>query len=876
MKPTGKLRVGDLLVQEDLITPEQLDQALSVQKNQKIYKPLGEVCVELKFLSRTQLNRILNKYQKNIRIGDLLINLGLITQEQLQTALKQQKSEGGKIGDILVKMGFLTETSLINTLTIQLGVPKIVPDFRLIDKSLLEGISEEFLVKHEVLPAFKEGDVLTVIMSNPLDGQTIRDLTNTFGCKIEPAIAPSGDIQNAIKQHYRKVTLGAQDVPEKETKDLIVGDTNFPRGENGDNIVGILDYIITNAIMEGASDIHIEPREKSLRIRYRIDGILQHKTDVPISLAPSLVSRIKILCNLDIAEKRRHQDGRIEARVMDKEVDLRVSVYVSGYGENVVIRVLHRTTELVELDALGISPSNRARFQQILDQPSGIILVTGPTGSGKTTTLYACLNYLNDGQRSIITVEDPIEYTMDGVVQGQMESKLGQTYTDFLKSMMRQDPDVIMIGEIRDSVAAEAVIQAALTGHKVFSTFHTDDTTGALLRLMDMGIDTFLISSTVVSIVAQRLVRALCTHCREPYVPDEHLLTSFSVGSIDTAKFNFHQAVGCSHCGDTGFKGRTAIHEFLLVNDAIRDAILARKTSGQIRLAAREHAKMVSMREDGFYKATKGITSLEEVVRVVFHNESDDLSLRSAEELIDLCEKVTTIPPKQLDSIPTPKKISMQEAEAPVSITGSNLSVMDGEVYRIRFDVTTIETDTDQIADFFKAYQGIIEKMGKALDSNLLEDFVNFIIYTVKRLEISLKSEFVEFSLRVKEEKVKIIVETLIPQRPSSSTFHTSKETGLRLINFLMPSSGVEKALATESDYMKRGGPYQKKASLIEFLKQKEARQHEEEGAEYGEAPLSRPELPEEPAVRDASHPKSFGLYKKHVEELELDGSLGG
>lgn len=850
MKPTSKLRLGDLLVQEGLITPEQVDQALLIQKNQKVYKPLGEVCVELKFLSKTKLNQILSKHKKRIRLGELLINLGLINPDQLKKALEQQKSEGGKIGDILVKMGFFTETSLINTLTIQMGVPKIVPDFRLIDKSLLEGISEEFLLKHKVLPAFKEDNVLTVIMGNPLDEQTVRDLTNTFKCKIEPAIAPSGDIQNAIKQHYRKVTLGAQDVSEKETKDLIVGDTNFSRGESKDNIVGILDYIITNAIMEGASDIHIEPREKSLRIRYRIDGILQHKTDVPISLAPSLVSRIKILCNLDIAEKRRHQDGRIEAQVMDKEVDLRVSVYVSGYGENVVIRVLHRTTELIELDTLGISPSNRARFQQILDQPSGIILVTGPTGSGKTTTLYASLNYLNDGQRSIITVEDPIEYTIEGVVQGQIEHKLGHTYMDFLKSMMRQDPDVIMIGEIRDSVAAEAVIQAALTGHKVFSTFHTDDTTGALLRLMDMGIDTFLISSTVVSILAQRLVRVLCPHCSEPYVPDEHLLASFGVGSIDTDKFNFHQAVGCSHCGDTGFRGRTAIHELLLVNDAIRDAILTRKTSSQIRLAAREQAKMVSMREDGFYKAIKGITSLEEVVRVVFHNESDDLSLRSAEEIIDLCENVTTVPPKQFDSIPIPKKISMQEAEAPVSITGSNLSVMDGEVYRIRFDATTIETDTDQIADFFKAYQGIIEKMGKALNSNLLEDFVNLIVYTVKRLEISLKSEFVEFYLRVKEEKVKIIVETLIPQRPSSSTFHTSKETGLRLINYLMPSSGVEKALTTESDYMKRGGPYQKKTSLIEFLKQEGARQH-------------------------TSHPKSFGLYKKHVEELELSGYLG-
>lgn len=859
MNPTGKVRVGELLVREGVITPEQLDQALSVQKNQKVYKPLGEVCVELKFLSRTGLNRIINRHKKSIRIGDLLINLGLITPEQLKQALEHQKSEGGRIGDILVKMGFVKETSLLNTLTIQMGVPKIIPDFDLIDKTLLEGISEEFLKKYEVVPAFKEGKVLTVIMSNPLDEQTILELRNVFKCRIEPAIALSADIRRAIEQHYRKATLGSQGVSEKDTKDLVIGDTNFSR-ETGDNIVGILDYIITNGIMEGASDIHLEPKEKCLRLRYRIDGILRHKTDLPISLAPGLVSRIKVLCSLDIAEKRRHQDGRIEARIMDKEVDLRVSVYASAYGENVVIRILHRTTELIELDALGISPANRANFQQMLDQPSGIILVTGPTGSGKTTALYAALNYLNDGQRAIITVEDPVEYTMDGVVQGQLDQKLGLTYVDFLKSMMRQDPDVIMIGEIRDSIAAEAVIQAALTGHKVMSTFHTDDTTGALLRLMDMGIDTFLISSTVVSIVAQRLVRTLCPQCRKPYVPDRNLLASFGVSATGVEKLKFYQPVGCSACGDVGFKGRTAVHEILLVNDAIRDAILSRKTSSQIRLIARNQAKLISMREDGFYKATKGITSLEEILRVVFHNESDEMSPRAAEEIVALCEKVPTLIPDQDESMPAPRERSVQEAEASVSITDPSVSILEGEVYRIRFDVTTIETETDQIADFFKAYQRVMEEMGKPLDSDLLGEFVDFIIYTVKRLEVSLKSEFVEFCLRVKEGQVKILLEALVPQKPSSSTFHTTRETGLRLINFLMPSSGIERALKTESSYMKRKGPYPNRPSLIGFLKQKGSRQYEWEG----------------PEIHDASYAKSSSVYKKHLEDLDFKRFLQG
>ncbi|NVL90720.1 MAG: Flp pilus assembly complex ATPase component TadA [Desulfobacterales bacterium] len=870
-KTDNKLRVGDLLVQEGIITQEQLNQALLVQKDQEVYKPLGEVCVELKFLSKTQLNQTLSKHKKRIRLGELLVNIGLITQEQLQEALEQQKSEHAKLGDILVKKGFLTEASLINTLTIQLGVPKIVPDFHLIDKKLLEGLSEEFLRKNEALPAFREGNVLTVIMGNPLDEETIRDFSNVFKCKIEPAIAPSRDIQDAIKQHYRRVTLKGREISREDTKDLVIGDTDFSQ-EGEDSIVGILDYIITNAIMEGASDIHIEPKEKNLRIRYRIDGILRHKTDLPAPLAPGLVSRIKALCGLDIAEKRRHQDGRIEARIMDKEVDLRISVYASSYGENVVIRVLHRLSELVELDALGISPANRARYQKILDQPAGIILVTGPTGSGKTTTLYASINYLNDGERAIITVEDPVEYTIDGVVQGQLDNKLGVTYMDFLKSMMRQDPDVIMVGEIRDATAAEAVIQSALTGHKVLSTFHTDDTTGALLRLMDMGIDTFLISSTVVSIVAQRLLRVLCTDCRKPYVPDQHLLSSFAIRSIDTDKFEFYQPEGCPQCGYTGFKGRTAIYEIMVVNDAIRDAILARKTSTQIRHIAREKANLISMREDGFYKATLGITSLEEILRVVFYNESDELSPRTAEEIIALCEDVTGAFPKQPDSVPTPQKISSQRDEVSGLITDSGLAVSDGEVYRIRFDASTIETETDQIADFFKAYQRIMEETGKALESDLLENFVDFIVYTVKRLRVSLKAEFLEFCLRVKEGKVKILVETLIPQRLSLSAFHASKETGLRLINFLIPPLGIDEVSPAESSSMEMERSYRGRASMIEFLKPKGIGQYMEDGSEYGEASSSRPRPAEETAINDVSNAKGSGVYRKHVEEVEFNG----
>ena len=850
--PKNKLKVGDLLVREGVITPEQLEQALAVQKNQKVYKPIGEICIDLKYLSRTQLNRILNKNHKRIRIGDLLINLKLITADQLEQALERQKSSGGKLGKILMDMGFITENSLVNALTIQLGIPKIVPDFHLIDKNLLEGISEEFLIKNEVIPAFKEDDTLTVIMSDPLDSDTIRVLSNIFQCNIEPAIASSSEILKAISEYYQTATLGIPVILEKEQKDLIIGDTRLSIA-SVDNISSVLDFIITNALIEGASDIHIEPKDKSLRVRYRIDGILRHKTDLPISIAPNLSSRIKAICGLDIAEKRRHQDGRIEARIGEREIDLRISVYASVYGENIVIRILHRHSDLIELDALGLSPANRIKFQEILDQPSGIMLVTGPTGSGKTTTLYASLTYLNDGQKSIITVEDPVEYTIDGVVQGQLNPKLGHTYVDFLKSMMRQDPDVIMVGEIRDSVAAAAVIQAALTGHKVLTTFHTDDSTGALLRLMDMGIDTFLISSTVVSVVAQRLVRVLCPNCRELYQPDRKLAASFNVTAINENNIKFYQPVGCSQCGDIGFKGRTAVHELLLVNDAIREAILERKPSTQIRTIARERADLISIREDGFYKATLGTTSLEEVLRVVFFNESDMMHPRSAEEIIALCENTDLEMPQFTKPAPPSVTVRHDEVENFASDLKPEIAELEGEVYRIRFDVTTIESDTDMIEDLFQAYQDIMKRTGKILSSALLDDFVNFIIYTVKRLELSHHAEFIEFCIRVNKGEAKIFIETLIPHQVTTKRFDTSRETNLRLINFLRPSSGIDKALIVENNYLKRKGGRPGKPSLLGALQQNKP---DDQLAD------------EQSALTLFSH-RGSTLYKKLIEELD-------
>lgn len=637
-KKSEKVKIGSLLVSEGYLTQSQLDEVLSYQKKAREYLPVGRLCVELDFLSEAELSRIIKTHKYKLYLGELLVNMSLITQSQLDQVLKEQKGSDKRIGKLLLEVGLISEKQLVQALSIQLGIPKIIPDINLIDRDLALQANEAFLRRVVAAPAFKEGDTVTVIMADPLSESTINDFKSLFRCQIQPAIGTLSGIMELLDKLFQKIEFSDHKTAyTEEKKVLVIGDVDNSKGRMH-KIVNVVDYIISTAIAEGASDIHIEPQSGRIRVRYRIDGILLHKTDLPKELAPQLVSRVKALCSMDLAERRRHQDGRLEARILGKEVDLRISIYASVYGESLVIRVLHRSTELVNIDKLGFSPLNFARFKRLLDYPTGLILVTGPTGSGKTTTLYASLSYLNKTDKKIITVEDPVEYTMDGIVQGKLNRKIDLNYVDFLKAMMRQDPDVIMVGEIRDQVAAEATIQIALTGHKVFTTFHTDDTTGALLRLMDMGVETFLISSTVVSVLSQRLVRTLCPHCKEPYIPDKSFFEPFHLNAVNPNKYFFHRPTGCVHCNDTGYKGRTAIHELLMVNDAIRDAILSRNTSGQIRSAARQATKLISMREDGFYKASKGITTLEEVLRVVYHSQADEQTPRTADEIVAILE----------------------------------------------------------------------------------------------------------------------------------------------------------------------------------------------------------------------------------------------
>ncbi|MBE9536874.1 MAG: Flp pilus assembly complex ATPase component TadA [Proteobacteria bacterium] len=634
-----QLKIGDLLLKENFLDTEQLEAALIAQERDFIDLPLGEVCIRLKFISRDALRKLLRKYQANIHIGELLINMHLIKEEQLEEALGHQSVMDTKLGDTLIDLEYITASELTDAISIQLGYPKIIPNIALIDKTLLKGLSISYMKANKFIPAFKEEGHLTVIMANPLDEQVVGLVKDLFKCEIEIAVASAEDIIKAIDLYDRGVEFG----PEESEKSLIIGDIDLSKSVEGDSVVDVVNFIITNAIIEEASDIHIELMDSKIRVRYRIDGILHQKTDLPKSMGPSLASRIKVLCKLDIAEKRRHQDGRIEARVMNKEVDLRISTYASLWGESIVIRILPRTGGILELEMLGFTPANLSMFRNILDVSSGIVLVTGPTGSGKTTTLYAAIDYLQEENKKIITAEDPIEYTIDGVVQGQINKNIGQTYIDFLKSMLRQDPDVIMIGEIRDRGSAEAVVEAALTGHKVLTTFHTDDTTGALLRLLEMGIETFLISSTIVSVISQRLVRTLCIKCKHEYEPEESEIAPFRLINFDKKDMEdatFYEPRGCHYCRYTGYKGRIAIHEVLRLNDAIRDDILKKTTTHKVRETARQHGNLISMREDGFYKASMGITSLEELLRLTPESEVDNRLPRDFAELKALCEGV--------------------------------------------------------------------------------------------------------------------------------------------------------------------------------------------------------------------------------------------
>ncbi|NQT06755.1 MAG: type II secretion system ATPase GspE [Candidatus Omnitrophica bacterium] len=552
-------------------------------------------------------------------LGDSLVDEGIITKEQLTAARREEKKTGLRLRTILVNMGLLTEEDLVLFLSNKLGMPRIELGNYIIDPKILELVPEQLARKHQLVPVLKIGNRLTCAMVDPWNVFALDEIRMKTNLILEPSVATETEINRALNEHY-----GAKGSMEDIIKSI--EDEQPEKGDAGGMsfkslegmaeepaVVKLVNMIIMKAAKEGSSDIHIEPEEMALKTRFRVDGMLHEEAAPPKHLQSAIISRIKIMANLDISERRVPQDGRFDVNIAGKKIDIRVSTVPTIYGENIVMRLLDVSSTLLTLKDMGFTKDILVNYEKLIKRPHGIVLVTGPTGSGKTTTLYASLDKINTVEKNIITIEDPVEYRLAGVRQIQVNAKVDLTFANGLRSILRQDPDVIMVGEIRDHETAEIAIHAALTGHLVFSTLHTNDAPGAVARLIDMGTEPFLVSSSIAGVLAQRLVRKICPNCKTEHTPTKEALKD--VGFDGNEKIKFYSGKGCSKCSNLGYKGRIGIFELLLLDDKIRNLIIAKAPVDEIRNAARASG-MHTLLENGMDKIREGATTVEEVLRV--------------------------------------------------------------------------------------------------------------------------------------------------------------------------------------------------------------------------------------------------------------------
>ncbi len=555
-------------------------------------------------------------------IGELLVESGELTREQLNQALekhreKLQKGGRGLLGQTLVDLGFASEDVVTKAIAQQANVDHVSLNSYEVDSTAAAMLDPDSARRYNALPIGYENGRLVVAMMHPNDIVTIDDLRLITGYEIKPVCVSDSELRMAIEQYSSAATtIEAEDedyMPEEEDREEI-------QTSAGDKpAVQLANLIINQAIRNGASDVHIEPQEKSLRVRFRIDGVLHETMQPPFRLHPSLVSRIKVMAGMDIANRRTPQDGRTSLKLEGRVIDLRVASLPSAYGEKLTLRLLDRSERLITLPELGFPESQLKRFRRLINKPYGCVLVTGPTGSGKTTTLYAALSELNTVEKHIITVEDPIEYRLSGINQVQVNQRAGLTFATGLRSILRNDPDIIMVGEIRDRDTARIAVESALTGHLVLSTLHTNDAAGAISRLGDMGIEPYLTASSVIGVLAQRLIRVLCGQCRKPYtISRKELLESVPDFPMrrEEQEITIYKAEGCLRCSHTGYRGRMGVYELLPVSDRIRQMTLQHKSSGEIAEAAVKEG-MITLRRDGYLKVREGITTLEEALRVL-------------------------------------------------------------------------------------------------------------------------------------------------------------------------------------------------------------------------------------------------------------------
>lgn len=562
------------------------------------------------------------------KLGQLLLSKGIITEEQLNRALDVQKKEGGRIASNLVKLEFLSEETLINFLSQQYHVPAVDLSGDGIDPSVVKYIPYDVAHKYQIFPISKNGATITIAMTDPSNMFAIDDVKFMTGYDVQPVVALESSIKEAIAHHYEQSGEELQNVVDSlsdfnDELDLIqesdddVDLSELKGAVEEAPVVKLVNLILSEAITRGASDIHLEPYEKNLRVRYRVDGVLYDVMQPPAKLRAALSSRIKIMAELDIAERRLPQDGRIKLKIKNRAVDLRVSTLPTLFGEKIVMRILDKSNLNLNLTKLGFEEQALKDFDEAIRSPFGMVLVTGPTGSGKTTTLYSALSTVNQIDVNIMTAEDPVEYNLHGINQVHVREDIGLTFAAALRSFLRQDPDIVMVGEIRDYETAEIAVKAALTGHLVLSTLHTNDAPSTISRLLNMGVEPFLVSASVVLILAQRLCRKVCEQCKEVVEAPDSTLINIGFTQEEVGTFKAYKGKGCSACGETGYKGRIALYEVMPAGEEIKEMVVKGATTADIKKAA-IRLGMKTLRMSGLTKIKEGVTSIEEVLRVTF------------------------------------------------------------------------------------------------------------------------------------------------------------------------------------------------------------------------------------------------------------------
>lgn len=637
MMNNSKMNLGQLLLRQGVLDEDQLAHAMAEHKRTGLM--LSKILVRLGMVSEETLTNILGSQMQSstkMRIGEMLLAQGYITQEQLDKALETQKTSGKRLGRTLVDLGYMPEERLIEILSRQFEVPYVKLDNFNIDPNAFNYLPEDMCKQYKVVPLFvQKGEderhqvrsVMTIAMTDPTNMRTISIVKFKVRMDVDVVMASEADVQKAIERVFAghgpaeeslaDLINESKDGEELETVERGQGGSDEPElsDEEGRQVVKIVTTLIHEAIARKASDIHLEPQETFLKLRYRIDGDLQVMSPIPARLMPQILSRIKLLSKMDIAEKRRPLDGRFTVRYKGSEVDLRVSSFPislrkRGVCEKIVMRILNPNSGQFPLKDMGFDPRVLKQFIDAINAPNGIVLVTGPTGSGKSTTLYASIREILDSTINISTMEDPVELNIDGVNQGQINNAAGFTFAAGIRALLRQDPDVIMIGEMRDQETSSMAIEAALTGHLVFSTLHTNDAAGAFPRLLEMGLEPFLVSTAIKGVLAQRLVRRICKNCKEPVEVSQAMRDEFHL----TPDMQFYHGKGCEKCDGSGYKGRCGIYEFLVPNETVRNLIIKRSSGDVIKRAAMQECGMITLRMDGIQKALDGHTTLEQAI----------------------------------------------------------------------------------------------------------------------------------------------------------------------------------------------------------------------------------------------------------------------